>query len=102
MSKIEVQGVVSVNGTQPLVQIRVVDDEGVEEKGFQLIPTEARDLAHTIIEAAANAIYEAAIIQWAKEKDHDEGEMIGISIIEGLRGYRADHWGLPSPEDWSK
>lgn len=103
MGRFEVQGVVSSKTGEPLVQLRQVDDDDVEEAGFQVSPMEAREIAHNILEAAANAVYEAALLSWAKEKDPDNGDNVGVMLIDGVRRHRSDKWGLPDrPEDWSK
>lgn len=103
MARFEVQGIVSANNGRPFVQVRSLDEEDVEEFKMQLEPADAREIAQNLQEAATNAIYEAAIFAWAKEKDPEDGEMIGIGIVNGIRTFRADKWGLPDrPEDWSQ
>lgn len=100
MARIEVQGIVSAEDNQPLVQFRQVDDKENEVVRFQLPPMESRELAHAIIEAAANAIYEGALIAWAIEKGSPE---MGVQLIDVIRKFRSDHWGIPNrPEDWKK
>lgn len=101
MGRFEVQGIVSAETGLPFVQCRQLDDNDVEEFLVQLEPADARDVAHNILEAAANAIYEAALFSWAKERDPENGETIGIMLVDGIRQHRADKWGLPDrPEDW--
>jgi hypothetical protein len=101
MGRFEVQGVVSSETGEPLVQFRQVDDDGELEIGFQVSPMEAREIAQNIVEAAANAVYEAALLAWAKERDPKDGEMIGVTLVASVRKFRADRWGLPDqPEDW--
>lgn len=101
MGIFEVQGIVSAENGLPLVQLRQLDENGVEEVKIQVDPIVARDIAHNILEAAANAIYEAALFSWAKEKDPENGELMGIAFIDGIRRHRSDKWGLPDrPEDW--
>src|SRR4051812_34614979 len=101
MAIFEVQGVVSADTGEPLVQLRQVDEEGGMKFGFQLSPMDAREVAQNIQEAATNAIYEAALISWAKERDPQSGEAMGAMMIGGIRKHRADKWGLPSnPDDW--
>ena len=98
MNRFEVQGIVSNETGMPLVQLRQLDDEDVLLAGFQVTPMEARDIAHNILEATFNAIYDAALIAWAKE--HGD-EQMGAALVGMVRRYRADHWGLPdNPEDW--
>lgn len=101
MSRFEVQGVVSAETGMPLVQLRQLDDNDEEVIGFQVEPADAREIAQNIQEAATNAIYEAAILSWAKERDSENGEVMGVMIIDAVRRHRADKWGLPDrPEDW--
>lgn len=101
MGRFEVQGIVSAENGLPLVQLRQIDDEGNEVIGFQVEPAAAREIAQNIQEAATNAIYEAAIFSWAKERDPEDGEIMGVMIIDNIRKHRADRWGLPDqPEDW--
>ena len=98
MGRFEVQGIVSVQTGEPLVQFRQLDDDDNLEFGFQLSPMEARETAQMIQEAAANAVYDAALISWAKERKNEE---MGVMLVDIVRRFRADHWGLPDrPEDW--
>jgi hypothetical protein len=100
MGRFEVQGIVSMKTGQPLVQMRQVDDNGVEESRFQVSPIEAREIAQNILEATFNSVYDAALIAWAKEA-FPEDEMMGAAMVDLIRKYRADKWGLPDrPEDW--
>jgi len=102
MGRLEVQGIVSRETGEPLVQIRQVDDEGTELYGFQVGPIEAREIAHNLIEATANAVYDAALIAWAKEAFPNE-ENVGSHMVSLIRNFRADKWGLPDqPKDWSR
>jgi hypothetical protein len=101
MGRLEVQGIVSHKTGEPLVQIRQLDDDGKEEYGFQVGIIEAREMAHNFLEAAFNAVYDAAIIAWAKETWPDD-ELMGARMLMLIRDYRADHWGLPDqPQDWT-
>jgi hypothetical protein len=101
MGVFEVQGIVSAASGMPLVQFRQLDDEDEIVVGFQLEILEARDLAQNIQEAATNAIYEAALFNWAKERDPVNGEEMAAMMVDAVRRYRTDKWGLPSrPEDW--
>lgn len=101
MGRFEVQGVISSSTGEPLVQLRQLDDEDNEIIGFQVSPMDAREIAQNIVEAAANAIYEAALIAWVKDRDPDNGEVVGITLISAVREFRADKWGFPDrPEDW--
>jgi hypothetical protein len=98
VGRFEVQGIVSINTGEPLVQLRQLDENDVEESGFQVSPAEAREIAQNIQEAATNAVYDAALIAWAKESDNEE---MGVRLVDLIRRFRADKWGLPDrPEDW--
>jgi hypothetical protein len=98
MGRFEVQGIVSGQTGEPLVQFRQLDDDDVEMYGFQLSPTESREMAQNILEAGINAVYDAALISWAKERGSEE---MGVTLVDLVRRYRADRWGLPDrPEDW--
>jgi len=98
MGRFEVQGIVSVKTGEPLVQLRQLDDEDEEVVGFQVSPGEAREIAQNIQEAATNAVYDAALIAWAKETND---ENMGVMLVDLVRRFRADRWGLPDrPEDW--
>lgn len=100
MGIFEVQGIVSTETGLPLVQLRQLNEDGSVEAGFQVAPDEAREIAQNILEAAANAVYDAAIIAWANESFPDK-EDAGPYMVSMIRKYRADRWGLPDqPEDW--
>jgi hypothetical protein len=98
--RLEIQGIVSAQTSNPLVQFRqVVDGEVVAE--WQTGVNEARGMAQQIVEAAMNAVYDAAILAWAKETWPDEGEQMGGRMLMAIRDFRADTWGLPEPpKDW--
>ena len=99
MGQFTVQGIVSIKTGEPLVQLRQLDDDDNVEFGFQVSPMEAREIATNIQEAAMNAVYDAAIIAWAKESEM--GEEMGPMLVDLIRRFRADRWGLPDrPEDW--
>jgi hypothetical protein len=99
MGRLEVQGIVSSRTGEPLVQFRQVED-GREPIEFQVPPADAREMAQQIVEAAMNAVYDAAIWAWAKEQWPDDPSM-GAGLIDIIRRHRADAWGLPDqPEDW--
>lgn len=101
MGRFEVQGIVAFSNDMPYVQLRQLDDNDVEESKIQVSPAEAREIAQNILEAATNAIYDAAVISWSKEYDPENGEVMGMALIDLIRKYRADIWGLPDrPEDW--
>ena len=100
MGRLEVQGIVSVETGLPLVQFRQLDDDGNLQAGWQSAPVEAREMAQQIVEASMNAVYDAALIAWAKEVWPNEPDM-GARMLMLIRDYRADVWGLPDqPEDW--
>jgi hypothetical protein len=101
MGSFDVQGVVSSETGEPLVQFRIEDENGEELYGFQVAPQDAREIAQNILEGTANAIYDAALIAWAKDRDPEDGELMGIHLVDSVRRFRADRWGLPDkPEDW--
>lgn len=101
MGRFEVQGIVSNKTGEPLVQLRQLNDDGTEEAGFQVSPMEAREIAQNIQEAATNAVYDAALILWAKEAFPEE-PAVGPVMVDQIRIHRADRWGLPDqPKDWS-
>jgi hypothetical protein len=98
MGRFEVQGIVSAQTGEPLVQLRQLDDNDVEEFQFQVAVIEAREIAQHIIEATFNAVYDAALISWAKSQGD---EAMGVMLVDNVRRFRADKWGLPDrPEDW--
>lgn len=97
MGRLEVQGIVSVKTGEPIVQFRQIED-GRDPIEFQVPPDDAREMAQQIVEAAMNAVYDAALIAWAKEQGD---EKMGVALVSMIRDYRADTWGLPDqPEDW--
>lgn len=100
MGRLEVQGIVSVKTGEPLVQFRQLSDEGKLQAEWQAPPADAREMAQQVIEAAMNAVYDAALIAWANEAWPDE-PLMGARMLQLIREYRADTWGLPDqPEDW--
>lgn len=101
MGRIEVQGIVAAADGMPWVQFRQLDDEGKLEARFQLTPEESRELAINIIGASMNAIYDAAIVTWAKKVDPENYQEVSAKMLTLIRQHRADIWGLPDqPEDW--
>lgn len=103
MSRLDVQGIVSYATDEPLVQFRQLDDDGKLVVGWQMTIMEAREIAQHIVEAAANAIYDAALVGWVKEKFPEQWEEVSATMLIAMRNYRADKWGLPDmPDDWSK
>ena len=100
MGRLELQGIVSSETKLPLVQFRQVADDGEIQAEWQSGVLEAREMAQQIVEAAMNAVYDAAIIAWADETWPDDPNM-GWRMLQLIRDFRADAWGLPdSPEDW--
>ncbi|HKE79028.1 MAG TPA: hypothetical protein VKB54_06955 [Solirubrobacteraceae bacterium] len=98
--RLEVQGIVSAQSGEPLVQFRQLDGDGKVEAEWQAGVADARECAQQIVEAAMNATYDAALIAWAKETWPDD-ELMGARMLQLIRDYRADSWGLPDqPEDW--
>jgi hypothetical protein len=100
--RLEVQGIVAMATGMPIVQCRMLgrDDEVLAE--WQCEPMEAREHAQLMVEAAMNAVYDAALILWAKETWPDD-ELMGPRMVALVREHRADHWGLPdTPSDWRK
>jgi hypothetical protein len=101
MGRIEVQGIVSATDGMPWVQFRQLDENGNLETRFQITPEESRELAINIIGASMNAIYDAAIVTWAKEMDPENYQEMASRMLILIRQHRADMWGLPDqPEDW--
>jgi hypothetical protein len=101
MGRLEVQGIVSTQTGEPLVQFRQLDDKGALEVGWQTGVVEAREMAQQVVEAAMNATYDAAFVSWAKEAFPDEWEEVVGKMLTIIRKHRADTWGLPDlPEDW--
>jgi hypothetical protein len=100
MGRLEVQGIVSVINGLPMIQFRQLDDDDNLEAQWQASPAEARDMAQNIIEASFNAVYDAALIAWAKEVSPEDDAM-GPKMVALIRQFRADKWGLPDqPKDW--
>lgn len=100
MGRLEVQGIVSAKTGEPLIQFRQLDDDGAEQATWQASPLEAREMAQQVVEAAMNAVYDAAIVAWAKNTWPDD-EIMGPRMLVLIREFRADSWGLPDqPEDW--
>jgi hypothetical protein len=100
MGRLEVQGIVSAATGEPLVQFRQLNGDGEVEAEWRASPGEAREMAQQVQEAATNAVYDAAIILWAKETWPDDPAM-GARMLTLIRDHRADAWGLPDqPEDW--
>jgi hypothetical protein len=95
---VKVQGIVSARTGEPLVQFRAtVDGELVH--GWQQSVDEAREHARLVVESAANATYEAAILQFMREEMKGSTED-AYAFIGAMRIWRADKWGQPAPEDW--
>ena len=100
MGRLEVQGIVSVRTGEPIVQFRELGEDGETIAEWQTGVIEAREMAQQVVEAATNAVYDAAIIAWAKETWPDD-DMMGARMLTLIRRFRADAWGLPDqPDDW--
>lgn len=100
MARLELQGIVAQADGLPYVQCRQLNDEGELESQFQFSPAEAREVAQNMIEASMNAVYDAALISWAKEAAPGDPDM-GPRMVMLIRQFRSDKWGLPDqPEDW--
>jgi hypothetical protein len=101
MGRLEVQGIVSAQDGLPRVQFRQLNDENQIEAQWQTQIIEAREMAQQIVEAAMNAVYDAAVVTWAKEVFPDNWQEVSSNILITMRNHRADRWGLPDqPEDW--
>ncbi len=98
--RLEVQGIVSVATGEPLVQFRQIGADGEIIAEWQAGVLEAREMAQQVVEAAMNAVYDGALLAWAKETWPDDPSM-GARLLSLVRDYRADAWGLPdNPDDW--
>jgi hypothetical protein len=84
----EVVGGVSVKTGRPYVQLEWGASIG------QVSPEEARSHALLLLEAAQNAVADAAILGWARDELDVDLER-GAQLIDALRRYRADRWGQP-------
>jgi len=99
---LEVQGIVSAAANAPLVQVRFTDENGdtVPGANTQMTPDEAREHAQMVVEAAANAVYEAALVTWLLEEMKVD-ENVVFEALTAMRNWRSDKWGQPTiPEDW--
>jgi hypothetical protein len=86
-----VVGGVSHRTGKPYVQL-----EWGENRGQVDVDT-ARGFAQNVIEACANGVTEAALLEWARvELDLDLDRSAGL--INALRQYRHDRWGQPDLE----
>lgn len=101
MARLEVQGIVSAEDSLPYVQFRQLDDEGELLVGWQSTPAEAREMAQQVVEASTNAVYDAAIVSWAKQTYPDNWQELSANMLVMIRQHRSDIWGLPDqPDDW--
>lgn len=83
-----VVGGVSHRTGKPYVQM-----EWGEQRG-QSDVDEARDFCRNVLESCANAVVEAALLEWARvelKQDLDGS----AQMIDALRQYRHDRWGQP-------
>jgi hypothetical protein len=100
MGRLEVQGLVSAATGEPLVQFRQLSDDDRVEAQWQASPLEAREMAQQTVEAAMNAVYDAALYAWARENWPDDPGL-AAGMLDVIRRYRADTWGMPDrPDDW--
>ena len=100
MGRFEVQGIVSSVQGLPMVQFRLLDEDDELIEQWQSTPAEAREIAQKTVEASMNAVYDAAIFAFCKEKFPND-PATGNMLVSMIRDYRADAWGLPDrPEDW--
>jgi len=98
--RLEVQGIVSAKTGEPVVQFMQREDGKVVAE-WQSSVTDAREMAQQIVEAAMNATYDAALIDWAKQAWPDDWQRMAAGLLTAIRTFRADTWGLPDqPEDW--
>jgi hypothetical protein len=88
---LEVLGIVSVRTGKPVVTL------GWGESAGQLSPEQARAHALLVLEAAQNAVTDAAILAWARTELDLDLETAG-RLLDGLRTFRADKWGQPDLE----
>jgi hypothetical protein len=100
MGRLEVQGIVAAQNGQPYVQFRQEADDGTVEAQWQVTVEEAREIAQNTVEAAANAVYDAAIMGWANQQWPDD-PLMGARMLAMIRDYRTDAWGREArPGDW--
>lgn len=85
---LEVSGIVSSTTGRPVVQLSWGAEVG------QLEAEAARAHAMLILEAAQNAVTDAAIFEWGREVLDLDPEQ-AAQLIDGLRLHRADRWGQP-------
>ena len=99
--RLEVQGIVSAQTGEPLVQFRQVEN-GTVTAEWQAGVSNAREMAQQVVEAAMNATYDAALVAWAKETwPGPDAERMAAGLLLAIRRFRADTWGLPDqPDDW--
>jgi hypothetical protein len=88
---LEVLGIVSTTSGLPVVQLNWGENAG------QIDVEAARAHAMLILEAAQNAVNDAAILDWAKADMGLETE-VAVRMIDALRQHRADRWGQPDLE----
>lgn len=85
---LDVVGIVSAESGKPIVQLSWGEQAG------QISPEQARAHALLILEAAQNAVADAAILGWARDELNVDLER-GAQLLDALRRYRADRWGQP-------
>lgn len=100
MGVIAVQGIVAEANGLPFVQFQQLDEQDQQTWHMQLTPLDAREFALKTVEASMNAVYDAALVSWAKET-YPEDPNMGAKMLMIIREFRSDIWGLPSqPKDW--
>jgi hypothetical protein len=82
-----VAGVSAMTG-KPYVQIEWGQNRG------QVDVDEARGFARNVLEACANGVAEAALLEWARDELDLDLER-AARLIDALRHYRHDRWGQP-------
>lgn len=88
---LEVVGGVSVLNGRPYVELTWGDNTG------QIDVEACRSHALLMLEAAQNAIADAALLEWAREELELDLER-AATMIDRLRQYRRDRWGQPDLE----
>jgi hypothetical protein len=99
MKAIEVQGIVSVLTGEPLVQFRLIESD-VCNAQWQATVVDTRELGQKCVEAAMNAVYDAALVSFCREHFPGDDQVIA-ALLTAIRRHRADTYGLPDqPDDW--
>jgi len=88
---LEIVGGVSGITGKPYVQFSWGENRG------QTDVDTARDHARLVLESCANAVAEAALLEWARDELDVDVER-AVVMIDALRRYRHDRWGQPDLE----